>query len=67
MLLSSEKACQQGPQAHLAQIILSDLRKSGLGNNVGDLEIRDEYKSKAFSLIGRVNSEWQRLTISGGY
>jgi hypothetical protein len=34
---------------------------------VGDLEIRDEYKSKAFSLIGRVNSEWQRLTISGGY
>jgi tetratricopeptide (TPR) repeat protein len=36
-------------------------------NNVGDLEIRDEYKRKAFSLIGRVNSERERLTISAGY
>jgi tetratricopeptide (TPR) repeat protein len=36
-------------------------------NNVRDLEIRDEYKRKAFSLIGRVNSELERLTISAGY
>ena len=36
-------------------------------NNVGEYEIRDEYWRKAFSLIGLVNSERERLVISSQY